>query len=68
MFWKDVGEDVWKFVFSAFSTSYFDPLAADTLLVLILEVDNYSRLKEFSPISLCNVLYKLVSKVLVKRL
>lgn len=41
--------------------------AARTLIVLILKNDNPTSLKEFRPISLCNVLLKVVSKVIVNR-
>jgi hypothetical protein len=68
MFWKDVGNDVWNLVRQAFASGTFDPSITETMVVLIQKGDNPSSFKDFRPISLCNVVYKLISKVLVNRL
>jgi hypothetical protein len=39
-----------------------------TYIALIPKVKNLLSVAEFKPISLCNVLYKLISKVLTNRL
>jgi hypothetical protein len=41
---------------------------SDTFVVLISKVKKSNRIKDLWPISLCNVLYKIVSKVLANRL
>lgn len=41
---------------------------SETNLVLILKVVNPSKISQFWPISLCNVVYKVISKILVERL
>jgi hypothetical protein len=40
----------------------------DTTIVLIPKVQHPETLKEYRPISLCNVVYKIVTKCLVNRL
>ena len=67
-YWEVVGYDVCRLVQTAFSSGSFDPTLAETLLVLIPKVDNPNHLKNFRPISLCNVIYKIITKVLVQRL
>lgn len=41
---------------------------ADALLVLIPKLENPNTIKQFRPISLCNVTFKLVTKVIMNRL
>lgn len=65
MFWDVVGDDLWHFVEHAFATEMMDPRISETLMVLIPKGDHPLSLKVFCSISLCNVVYKLVSKVLV---
>jgi hypothetical protein len=40
----------------------------DTTIVMISKVDNPDRVAQFRPISLCNVVYKVIPKVLLSRL
>jgi len=68
MFWNDVGNDLWHFVKRAFEMGSFDAATTDTLLVLIPKGDHPTSFTNFRPISLCNVTYKIIYKVLVTRL
>lgn len=63
--WHVLGDDVWRLVQDAFASCSFDPSLSETLLALILKVDVPTSFKDLRPIRLCNVMYKLVTKVLV---
>ncbi|XP_057420539.1 uncharacterized protein LOC130714634 [Lotus japonicus] len=67
-YWDIVGEDIWRVVSDAFSTGTINPSLAETLIVLIPKVDVPTQMKEFRPISLCNVVYKIITKVVVSRI
>ncbi|XP_025625104.1 uncharacterized protein [Arachis hypogaea] len=55
-YWEVVGTEVWELVKKAFAGFDLDSALFDTLVVLIPKVDNPSRMKEFRPINLCNVI------------
>ena len=44
------------------------PELVETLIILIPKGENLVHLKNLSPISLCNVVYKFITKVLMNRL
>ena len=67
-YWDIVGDDLWHLVASAFSNGRVDPDIVETLIVLIPKGEQPVHLKNFRPISLCNVIYKVITKVLVNRL
>nr|KYP53392.1 Retrovirus-related Pol polyprotein LINE-1 [Cajanus cajan] len=68
MYWDQIGSEIWKLVRDAFVTGSFDPQISNILVTLIPKCEDPKRLKDFRPISLCNVIHKLISKVLVIRL
>ncbi|GAU48605.1 hypothetical protein TSUD_327170 [Trifolium subterraneum] len=47
---------------------YFPTSLNETNICLIPKCDNHTSMKDLRPISLCNVLYKMISKVLANRL
>lgn len=55
-------------VAQAFTTGTFDPGIASTLIALIPKVDSPNNFREFRPISLCNAIYNLITKVMMNRL
>lgn len=67
-FWELVRDDLWTFVRQAFQHGYSDTCIAEILVVLIPKVDHPTRFKELRPINLCNVIYKVITKVVVQRL
>jgi hypothetical protein len=66
--WDTVGKDVFCAVLSFLNGGQFDSNLNATNIVLIPKVSSPSQLTDFRPISLCNVLYKTISKVLANRL
>lgn len=67
--WQVLKEDVVRAVQEFFfSNGVMAPGVNDTCIVLIPKVPYPETLKDFRPISLCNVIYKVVSKCLVNRL
>lgn len=67
-FWEKVGLDVGKEVKSLLNGSEMPAHWNETVVVLIPKIPNPERLKDLRPISLCNVVYKIASKVVANRL
>ncbi|OMO90964.1 reverse transcriptase [Corchorus capsularis] len=67
-YWDDFGTYLYQLVLEAFDSGSFSPELNRTLLVLIPKVQQPEYVKQFRPISLCTVAYKLITKVLVNRL
>lgn len=66
--WGEIGEDLFSSATSWLMTSAFPYEPNDTNIVLAPKGDNLETIKDLRPISLCNVLYKTISKVLANRL
>lgn len=67
-YWDVVGDKVFLCVMNAFENQQFDSALGETLIVLIPKVDYPLSFKDFMSISLCNVIYKLITKILVNRI
>nr|DAD38904.1 TPA_asm: hypothetical protein HUJ06_013226 [Nelumbo nucifera] len=63
-----IGKDIFQAAVSWLSRKEFPVLLNDTTIVLILKCESPKTMKDLRPISLCNVLYKIISKVLANRL
>ena len=68
IFWDSFGPLVISAVSMFFETSFMLKEWNQTLVVLIPKTDSPLEVPHFRPISLCNVIYKCVSKCLVRRL
>ena len=75
-YWSSIGDDVVKAVLSCVNSNHissglnhtFSSGLNHTFIALIPKVKSLESISEFRPIALCNILYKLVSKVLANRL
>jgi hypothetical protein len=66
--WGALKEEIIAGVKNFFQTGVMPAGVNDTTIVLIPKMDDPENLTHFRPISLCNVIYKVVSKCLVNRL
>ena len=62
--WATIGSEVCNLVLSILNFGHMNKDFNSTYITLIPKIKNLTSVTEFRPISLCNVLYKIVSKVL----
>ena len=67
-YWDLVGKDITTSILFFLNLASLPKNLNHTFITLILKVKNLELVSDFRPISLCNVLYKLFSKVLVNKL
>ena len=67
-FWHIVGNDVSSAVLDFLNSGIKIPEINYTHIVLIPKVKSLEKMTDFRPISLCNVIYKIISKVVANRL
>jgi hypothetical protein len=66
--WSTVRNAVCTTVLGFLNGGSFEATINETYITLIPKIKNPSRIIEYRPISLCNVFYKLIAKVLANRL
>jgi hypothetical protein len=66
--WGIIKEEVIRAVKHFFETGIIPDGVNETIIVLIPKSNDAEDIKDFRPISLCNVIYKVVSKCIVNRL
>ena len=66
--WDIVGPEVCKATLYSLNNATIDSELNSTLIALIPKLNNPSCVMEFRLISLCNVMYKIISKVFANRL
>ena len=67
-YWNIVGPEVVNCVLSSLNSGRMSCRLNETYICLISKVKYPQKITEFRPISLCNVVYKLISKILANRL
>lgn len=67
-FWESMGGHLTTMVTDFFSTGKLEPCMNNTNICLIPKKHKAVRLTKFRPISLCNVIFKIIGKLLAQRL
>ena len=67
-YWDIVGNDVVGMVLNVLNSNISMTDINKTFITLIPKINNPTKMSDFRPISLCNVIYKLISKVLANHL
>ena len=67
-FWHIVGNDVIAAVLDFLNFGIMLPKISYSHIVLIPKIKSLERITNYRPITLCNVIYKIISKVLADRL
>lgn len=67
-FWDIIGEDVTKDIKLFFSSGAMDPRQNETHVRLIPKITGPKKVADYRPIALCNTHYKIIAKLLTRRL
>ena len=67
-YWTDLSMDVTHVVLSCLNSCSILKSINHTFITLIPKVNNLEKVSNFRPISFCNVIYKIISKLIANRL
>jgi 23S rRNA U2552 (ribose-2'-O)-methylase RlmE/FtsJ len=67
-YWPMLGDDLTKEVLESVNSGVIPTGWNDTMVVLIPKVNNPEKITQYRSISLCNVVYKVISKMLANRM
>lgn len=67
-FWDVIGDDIYRDIRSFFEDSYLHPRQNETHIRLIPKTTGAKRVSDYRPNALCNTHYKIIAKILSKRL
>ena len=66
-FWDDVGDQLFEAIKDLFDNTSMPKAWGKTYVTLIPKKERPKRVSDFWPISLCNVFYKITTKILANR-
>lgn len=66
--WNICSKDIYSLIYDSFETASIPCHLNETFLVLVPKNELPISMKQIRPISLCNTLYKIISKILVNRI
>lgn len=67
-YWKTIAKTVTRMIWNFFDMGFMLRQLNYTLVALIPKINNLIEVKQFRPIALCNVCYKIIAKILANRL
>ena len=68
VFWDVIGDDIYRDIRDFFETSYLNPRHNETHVRLIPKTTSAKRVSDYRPIALCTTHYKVIAKILTKRI
>lgn len=67
-FWNLINNEVWQVVEESRELRWMFPGLNATFIALVPKGEDFNKLDKYRPIALCNMIYKIISKVIANRL